>query len=206
MKTFKQWLNESSLKYQKQEYEHAKIWHHSSPHGFDSSELRPMSHFGTSKAARARATSLKTSKKTSLDTVVKQKKAKIESNVISARLKLKKGINLGRDLGENFTAHEIAHRLYNLGHLSDTEHEKLIRSFKSKSANPKSKGFADNMQVLATHLKSKNIDHLKYKNDFEDPGSTSIIVVDPKETVRTVFQNKQGMLSKSRGAKSLMKK
>jgi hypothetical protein len=75
----------------------------------------------------------------------------------------------------------------NSGHRPDVVNDMLyqnkIISRKQYETNKK-KGRSLTNYDLARTLKSNNIQTIAYKNEFEDPGSTSYIITDPKQVRR----------------------
>jgi hypothetical protein len=75
----------------------------------------------------------------------------------------------------------------NSGHRPDVVNDMLyqnkIISRKQYETNKK-KGRSLTNYDLAKTLKSNNIQTIAYKNEFEDPGSTSYIITDPKQVRR----------------------
>lgn len=181
--TFKQFLMEMPLAYQKQPEEHEKIWYHASPNEYDSSEILPMSHFGTKTAARGRAASFG---------LHKPNEKHVKANVMAYRLKLKKGWEIVDD-GDEHLPHDIVKAMSRSGHITDDEHKELL----SKVALPYSRR-EESYKHIQNFLQSKGVDHLYYKNAIEDKGSYSVIVVNPKETIRPIFQNRRGRINYAR--------
>ena len=186
MLIFKQFLMEMPLAYKRQPDEDEKIWYHASPHRFDISEIRPMSHFGTSKAARIRAASTSTTRTSK----------HIKSNVMAYRLKLNKGWQIHDDGGDHSPT-DIVDMLHSHHHISDREHQQLTSKVALPAAE-RPKGY----QHIANFLQSKGVDHLHYTNAIEDQGSKTVIVVDPKNTIRPVFQSKVARVNFRRGMMS----
>jgi hypothetical protein len=174
---------EMPLAYQRQPDEDEKIWYHASPRPFDISEIRPMSHFGTNKAARGRAAS-KSKTRTSKH---------IRSNVMAVRLKLRNGWKIHDDEGDH-SPRDIVDMLHSHDHISDQEYQQLTSKVALPAAD-RPKGY----QHIADFLHSKGVDHLHYINAVEDEGTKSVIVVDPKKTIRPVFQSKTARVNFKRG-------
>jgi hypothetical protein len=87
--------------------------------------------------------------------------------------------------------------LHSHHHISDQEHQQLTKKVALPAAD-RPKGY----QHIADFLQSKEVDHLHYINAIEDKGSKSVIVVDPKKTIRPVFQSKTARVNFKRGLSS----
>ena len=159
MLRFKDFIAESTYKAQSGESE---ILHHLTPHKFD--QFKPMSHFGTAQASRSLM-------KFRMDDDNVKGKA-----IIHHAVRLKLG-NVRR----------IEDDQTNSGHRPDVVNDMLyqnkIISRKQYETNKK-KGRSLTNYDLARTLKSNNIQTIAYKNEFEDPGSTSYIITDPKQVRR----------------------
>lgn len=183
--TFKQFLMEMPLPYRRQPDEHEKIWYHASDKEYEGAEIRPMSHFGSKNAARARAATF----------VYRPKSKHINANIMAYRLKLKNGWEIS-DEGTDHTVSSIVYLLHHHGHITDEEHKDLKKKVSRGKTQLRNKRLAD-------FLKTKGVDHLYYKNSIEDKGSKSVILVNPKESIRPIFQNKRGRVNYARAERSL---
>jgi len=156
---FRDFIAESTYKAQSGESE---ILHHLTPHKFD--KFKPMSHFGTAQASRSLM-------KFRMDDDNVKGKA-----IIHHAVRIKLG-NV-RHMEDDQT---------NSGHRPDVVNDMLyqnkIISRKQYETNKK-KGRSLTNYDLARTLKSNNIQTIAYKNEFEDPGSTSYIITDPKQVRR----------------------
>ena len=183
--SFIQFLLEMPIPHKRQPEEDENIYYHASKHNFKPEDIRPMSHFGTHRAARARMSS-----------IFKPftPMPKHNANVMAYRVKLKKGWQIHDNLGSHHPK-DIINMLYDHGHINPEEYENLnndISDFKPKAIHAR-------MGVIADFLKSKGVDHLHYINKGEHPGSKSIIVVDPKSQVRPIFHNPLARINLARG-------
>lgn len=158
-----------------------EIVHHSSEHDFN--EFRPLSHFGTKHAARARA----------YDIGSNEHDSPPEFHHYSVRLKIKKSAEV-KDRGEHYPE-GIASDLRMGGHIS---HEEMTAFRKSLKGLPNSQ---HNQSQLLSLLKSKGIDALHYKNKIEDPGSKSYIITDPKQV--RILRKGKSLVNSERGKKKL---
>ena len=138
----------------------SEVVHHVTPHKF--SEFNPLSHFGTKKAAGARAFALATDYEYG-----KPKKDNV-FNALAARLRLGNVVDI--DDTNTHTAWDIAKSLC----------RKNIISKEDRDAVPKESG-PEADKILLNILKVYAIDTLRYTNDIEDPGSTSYIITDPSQ-------------------------
>ena len=138
----------------------SEVVHHVTPHKF--SEFNPLSHFGTKKAAGARAFALATDYEYG-----KPKKDNV-FNALAARLRLGNVVDI--DDTNTHTAWDIAKSLC----------RRNIISKEDRDVVPKEPGPAAD-KILLNILKVYAIDTLRYTNDIEDPGSTSYIITDPSQ-------------------------
>jgi hypothetical protein len=166
MISFRNFITESTYKAQSCESE---ILHHLTPHKFD--KFRPMSHFGTAKAARAVM-------KNKVDDEIVGKNDPINAMTVRIKLGNVRSIpddNLGHD------PRDVNDLLYSHNHISKKQYE-----------TNKKKGNRLTNNDLAKCLRSNNIQTLKYKNQYEDPGSTSYIITDPNQVrkLRTSYNAK----------------
>ena len=122
-------------------------------------DFHPLTHFGTSKAARARI----------YDRGPKARAAKHASYTV--RLKLGKGAKIS-DEGTDHSLNELADLLHKHGHINKKEHDALKRKVSYNST--------ENLENKKAHivnaLKSKGYDHMYYINTVDDPGSKSVII------------------------------
>ena len=183
--SFIQFLLEMPIPYKRQPEEDENVYYHASQHNFKPEDIRPMSHFGTHRAARARMSS---------DFNPFTPMPKHKANVMAYRVKLKKGWEIHDDLGSH-TPRDIINMLHDHGHINSEEYETL----KNDTSDFKSKAIHARMGVIADFLQSKGVDHLHYINKGEHPGSKSIIVVDPKSQVRPIFHNPLARINLARG-------
>jgi hypothetical protein len=174
---------EMPLAHQKQPEEHEKIWYHASDKEYESTDILPMSHFGTKDAARGRAASF---------SFTPEKGKHVKANIMAYRMKLKKGLEIEDDGGDHSPT-DIVDMLHKKGHISSLEHHILYsKTNVSRTERPAA------MQHIAHFLKAKGVDHLHYINSIEDKGSRSVIVVDPKQSIRPIFQNRRGRINFTR--------
>ena len=138
----------------------SEVVHHVTPHKF--SEFNPLSHFGTKKAAGARAFALATDYEYG-----KPKKDNV-FNALATRLRLGNVVDI--DDTNTHTAWDIAKSLC----------RRNIISKEDRDVVPKEPGPAAD-KILLNILKVYAIDTLRYTNDIEDPGSTSYIITDPSQ-------------------------
>lgn len=179
MLSFKEFIQEKA-EWNKEEDE-SEVLHHSSEHDFQ--QFRPLSHFGTKNAARARAYDIGTSEHDSPP----------DFHHYTVRLKIKKSAEV-KDRGEHHPE-GIASDLKAGGHINQEE----LSAFRKKMKGlPNSNS---NQAHLLDLLKSKGIDTLHYQNKIEDQGSKSYIITDPKQ-VRILRKGKSA-INADRGKKSL---
>lgn len=156
IKSFLEHLFEKA-EYAAQDGESAVV-HHASPSDFD--QFKPLSHFGTANAARARAVSVGQSPE--------EKK-----HLYSARLKLGKTVRIGDSL-RNHKAMDIALSLHQAGHMNHKGYTGMRDKMKTMEEPERQKH-------LVSYLKKRKIDTIQYRNGVEDPGSTSYIITHPKQ-------------------------
>ena len=139
----------------------SEVVHHVTPHRF--SEFNPLSHFGTKKAAGARAFALAT------DYHYGKPHADAKYNAIAARLKLGNVVDIA-DTGTH-TAKDIAHSLCRKRIISPDERDEVLDAGFDRESDA----------VLLAILKDHNINTLRYENEIEHPGSISYIITDPAQ-------------------------
>ena len=157
---FKHGIFAEESMYGRADDDESEVVHHVTPHKF--SEFNPLSHFGTKKAAGARAFALATDYEYG-----KPKKDNV-FNALAARLRLGNVVDI--DDTNTHTAWDIAKSLC----------RRNIISKEDRDAVPKESGPAAD-KILLNILKVYAIDTLRYTNDIEDPGSTSYIITDPSQ-------------------------
>ena len=157
---FKRGIFAEESMYGRADDDESEVVHHVTPHKF--SEFNPLSHFGTKKAAGARAFALATDYEYG-----KPKKDNV-FNALAARLRLGNVVDI--DDTNTHTAWDIAKSLC----------RRNIISKEDRDVVPKEPGPAAD-KILLNILKVYAIDTLRYTNDIEDPGSTSYIITDPSQ-------------------------
>ena len=193
MLTFRQ-LREK-LEYRKQEGE-SHLLHHITPHEFDS--FKPMSHFGTHDAARARASFLAKhelpsssdsshEKYTGSPEIFNKRQKETKFNIYSTRLKLGKVIDVP-DIAEDRPS-KLLDMLSKHKHIP---HETVVELTK------KSLGHGGlTHEHIAKALNKHGIDTLRYKNKWEDPGKTSYMITRPDQV--RVLRKTKSTLNLKRG-------
>ena len=126
-------------------------------------DFHPLTHFGTSKAARARI----------YDRGPKARAAKHASYTV--RLKLGKGAKIS-DEGTDHSPKELADLLHKHGHINKKEHAALHAALKSKVSYDSPENLKNKKDHIVDALKSKGYDHMYYINTVDDPGSKSVII------------------------------
>jgi hypothetical protein len=194
MKTFKQFLEEAA-RFKKKKGESSQVLFHASENKFDASEIKPMQHFGTSQAARAR---IRDQYRDGPDYDSKTKRVKANVMAYRAKLNPKKGLEID-DHGENHDPISVIDSLHRRKHITKREHtdlEKKIRDAGYLESNDYEKPY----QHITSFLKKKGIDHLHYTNRVEDSKSESksYMIVDPKTSLRPIFQKKKGIVNVKR--------
>jgi len=157
MKSFFEYLLEKA-EYQAQPDE-SEVVHHASDHDF--TEFHPLSHFGTSNAARARA----------VFNIVTASRPK---NLYTARIKLGKVAHIVDD-GNDHTPEYILHGLHDAGHITSNHYDKTFEKMKN---TPSVEG---RKKIVLDTLKKRKINTIIYKNRIEDPGSNSYIITHPSQ-------------------------
>ena len=157
---FKRGIFAEESMYGRADDDESEVVHHVTPHKF--SEFNPLSHFGTKKAAGARAFALATDYEYG-----KPKKDNV-FNALATRLRLGNVVDI--DDTNTHTAWDIAKSLC----------RRNIISKEDRDVVPKEPGPAAD-KILLNILKVYAIDTLRYTNDIEDPGSTSYIITDPSQ-------------------------
>lgn len=132
----------------------SEVVYHATPHNFV--QFNPLSHFGTKKAAGARALDLVTDYDRHIDPSDRK------LNVIAARLNLGNVVDI-TDSGDH-TFRDLVIDLREGGYITDSEAREVR-----------------NAQDLLELLDYKDIQTLRYTNEFEDPGSTSYIITNPAQ-------------------------
>jgi hypothetical protein len=159
MLRFRDFIAESTYKAHSGESE---ILHHLTPHKFD--QFKPMSHFGTAQASRSLM------------------KFRMDDDNVKGKAIIHHAVRLKLGNVRHMEADQT-----NSGHRPDVVNDMLyqnkIISRKQYETNKK-KGRSLTNYDLARTLKSNNIQTIAYKNEFEDPGSTSYIITDPKQVRR----------------------
>lgn len=156
MLTFIQFITEKA-EYKAQEGE-TSVVHHASDQDF--TEFRPLSHFGTASAARARAVSLG--------------KTHEPKKLYTARIRTGNVVRIGDD-AENHTPASILHSLHKAGHVSIGHYIKMDDKMRAASSE------GERTKLLTDFLKRRKINTITYKNRVEDPGSTSYIITHPSQ-------------------------
>lgn len=195
MKTFKeiwQQLNEAA-KFKKQKGESSQVLFHASENNFDASKIKPMQHFGTSSAARARIRDQYRD-----GPYYDGKTKRVEANVMAYRAKMKKGLEID-DHGENHDPISIIDSLHRRKHITKAEHKDLEKKIRD-AGYLDSDDYEKPYEHVASFLKKKGIDHLHYTNRVEDSESKSksYVIVDPKTSLRPIFQKKKGVVNVER--------
>ncbi len=157
MLSFSEFLLEKA-EYNAQEGE-SSVVHHASDQDFD--QFRPLSHFGTANAARARAVSVGQS-------------SKEPKNLYSARIRTGNVVRIGDDT-ENHTPASILHSLHKAGHVTVSHYIKMDDKMRAASSE------GERSKILTDFLKKRKINTIAYKNRVEDPGSTSYIITHPNQ-------------------------
>lgn len=157
MLSFAEFLLERA-EYRSQDGE-SDVVHHASSHDFD--EFRPLSHFGTASAARARA-------------VTPGSDPREAKHLYSARIRTGNVVRIGDD-SKNHTPSSLLHSLHKAGHISVNNYIKLDDKMRASSDD------GERSKILLDHLKRRKINTISYKNTVEDPGSTSYIITHPKQ-------------------------
>jgi len=179
MKTFKQFMAESKLAARKGESE---LVHHTASASFN--KFKPMAHLGTANAARARAV-------TKLYGSYKNINNPHPVNHYVGRIKLGKTMTI-QDTGADHE-YDILDALVRKKHAKQSH----VDNFKKKNF-----GYKDYPARVAKFVRSKGVHTIKYKNEYEDPGSTSYIITHPKQ-VRLIRKKKNALINLQRGADSL---
>ena len=122
----------------------------------------------------------------------------LESKAETLETKLKKGLEID-DHGENHDPISVIDSLHRRKHITKREHtdlEKKIRDAGYLESNDYEKPY----QHVTSFLKKKGIDHLHYTNRVEDSKSESksYMIVDPKTSLRPIFQKKKGIVNVKR--------
>jgi hypothetical protein len=157
MKSFFEYLLEKA-EYLPQPGE-SRVVHHASDHDF--TEFRPLSHFGTANAARARAVSY-------------TPKASQPKNLYTARIKLGKIVRINDDK-EDHTPESILHSLHKAGHVTASHYDKYYEKMRD---TPSIEG---RKKIVLDVLKRRKINTIVYKNRVEDPGSDSYMITHPSQ-------------------------
>jgi hypothetical protein len=165
MLSFSEFLLEKA-EYNAQEGE-SSVVHHASDQDFD--QFRPLSHFGTANAARARAVS-------------NSSNASQPKNLYTARIKLGKVAHIV-DNGDNHSPESILHGLHMAGHVTAAHYDKYYDKMRSATSH------ADKTKIVLDVLKKRKINTIAYKNRVEDPGSRSYMITHPSQ-VRLIRKTK----------------
>jgi hypothetical protein len=184
MMRFRRFIVEMREVFKKREGE-SDVVYHATQHDFDN--FKPLSHFGTNRAARARVS---TKWYRFPDGKKEAPHPNSKFNTFAARLKLGNVVHLD-DL-KHHTAKEYIDGLHKAGHLSDLEaksHHNILW-FKK---NPE-----EQQQHVLGVLKEKGIDTIAYKNEYEHRGSQSYIITDPNQ-VRILHKTKGSKLNVTKG-------
>ena len=155
---YRQFLEEAGAWHPK--YGESKtLLHHISDKSFSS--FRPLSHFGTVRASRARTASS--------ENYIHTK----QFYHYSVRIKPGNTVHIG-DIEDDHHPSHIVNALHHAGHITDEEHETTHHQLSRTSSD------IGKERVLTSLLQRKNIDTLSYTNSLEHPGSKSYITVNPK--------------------------
>lgn len=157
MKTFKEFLREKA-EYGTQEGE-GPVVHHASDQDFK--EFRPLSHFGSADAARARAVTIGSA-------------SSEPKHLYTARIRTGNVARIGDDAA-NHTPASILHSLHKAGHINVSSYIKTDDKMRAASDE------GERSKILLDVLKRKKINTIAYKNRVEDPGKTSYIITHPKQ-------------------------
>jgi len=171
MAGYRMMLSYSEFLLEKAEYKaqegESPIVHHASDQDF--TEFRPLSHFGTANAARARA-------------VTNDSTASQPKNLYSARIRLGKTVRIV-DTGENHTPESIIHGLHMAGHVTAAHYDRYYDKMKAATSH------AEKTKIVLDVLKRRKINTITYRNRIEDAGSNSYMITHPSQ-VRLLSKSK----------------
>ena len=173
MKSFLLFLE--SEEYRAKEGE-SEVVHHLTTKNFDPNSFRPLSHFGTKKAARD---VIKNRVELETDKPIEKTKPKHHA----VRLSLGNVVTV-KDNGDYHSPAAFSKSLHKAGHLDAKQaaaHERLGHNLTNKR--------------IASDLRKNGIHTIKYKNNIEDPGSTSYMITHPSQ-VRPLRSTKPGQTAK----------
>lgn len=160
---FRQWFGDSKVV---DNSGHPMVVYHGTKDNFELEKMWPWSHFGTSEAANTRASS-------SVFNISGQ-----SAQVFPAYLSLQNPLRI-KDNGLE-TPGEYAKAILRSGAFSRRERNTILKNWDSMDLDEK-------FETLEQAVRSKGYDGLVYTNKVEDSGSISYVVFEPRQQVRSAF-------------------
>jgi hypothetical protein len=164
------------------------VVYHSSPTN-DTQRFHPLTHFGTQRAARARASEVRDLEGLDINH---------EYHHYAVRLRLGNVAHI-EDSAEHSPL-DILHGLHSAGHITKNEKNQAERDME-RANNGTHPIHPHDHDVLMGLLKKKNIHTLSYTNHHEHRGSTSYMITDPKQV--RILKHGKSKLNLKRGNKDL---
>lgn len=161
-----------------------QVVYHGAFHVAGIEKFKPMTHFGTQKAANSRIK----------DQRYRSGRGGLDAAIYPVYLSIKQPLRIVDSKGINHSSKDIAHYLafgnYHL-HSSSVDFEARNRRYGKISLDEYSRIAHDGPDALVAVLKAHGYDGLTYKNRIEHTGSVSWVIFDPSQ-VWPLYSNHPG--------------